>query len=196
MKLAVPTGHLKEVSLRALDDAGYSFLEKDRSLRLTGVENIDARFFKPRSIPELIEIGAIDIGFVGLDLVLESGVVHAVPLINLKRDSWKIVVAAKENVLSHPPSRPLIVASEYPALAEKYMMQLGLSHVVLKSFGTTEAYLPDIADVIVECVATGATLRANGLVIVEELMVSSTWIVVHPRALERSDVQQFLEKFR
>jgi ATP phosphoribosyltransferase len=64
-------------------------------------------------------------------------------------------------------------------------MDRGLAHVVLRSHGTTEAYLPDIADVIVDCVETGATLAANGLVVVEELFDSTTWLVVHKGLLAR-----------
>jgi ATP phosphoribosyltransferase len=100
----------------------------------------------------------------------------------------RIVVAtpaAKAGILDAPPPRPLVVATEYPNVAERWMMARGLAHVVLRSHGSTEAYLPDIADVIIDCVETGATLAANGLVGVEELFDSSTWVVVHRDVLAR-----------
>ena len=189
MKLAIPKGRLQEPALALLRAAGFPLASAGaRAYRLEAPDGVEARLFKPRSIPELIDIGAIDVGLTGLDVVRDAEVTHAVCHLDLGLNRVRIVVAtpvAKTGILQSPPPRPLVVATEYPNLAERWMMARGLAHVVLRSHGSTEAYLPDIADVIIDCVETGATLAANGLVGVEELFDSSTWVVVHRDVLAR-----------
>jgi ATP phosphoribosyltransferase len=202
MRLAIPKGRLQEPALALLRAAGFPLgVAGARAYRLTAPDDIEARLFKPRSIPELIDIGAIDVGLTGRDVVVDAEVTHAVCHLDLGLNRVRIVVAtpaAKAGILAAPPPRPLVVATEYPNVAERWMMDRGLAHVVLRSHGTTEAYLPDVADVIIDCVETGATLAANGLVGVEELFESTTWVVVHRDVLARPTptVTRFLDGLR
>lgn len=202
MKLAIPKGRLQGPALDLLARAGFPLhAVSDRSYQLAGPEGFEARLFKPRSIAELLAIGAIDIGLTGLDVLRDAAVDVAVPCVDLGLNRVRIVVAtpiAKRAILDAPPRRPLIVATEYPALAERWMMARGLAHVVLRTHGATEAFLPDVADVIIDCVETGATLEANGLVPVEELFQSSTWVVVHKDVLARPSplAARFLDGLR
>ena len=80
------------------------------------------------------------------------------------------------------PRRPLTVASEYECLTRTWIRQRGLDAECVRSYGATEVFPPEDADVIVDCSATGATLRANGLVIVDSLMTSSTRLYASPAA--------------
>jgi ATP phosphoribosyltransferase len=197
MRLAIPKGRLQLPALALLERAGYPLRTTgERSYRLSAPEGIDARLFKPRSIPELLEIGAVDVGLTGLDVLRDAAVTHAVAHTDVGLNRVRIVVATpieKAGILDRPPPRPLVVATEYPHVAEEWMMARGLAHVILASHGTTEAYLPDIADVIIDCVETGATLGANGLVAVEELFESTTWVAVRRDALADPNVARFLD---
>jgi ATP phosphoribosyltransferase len=65
---------------------------------------------------------------------------------------------------------------------------------VVRSYGATEVFPPEDADCIVDNMATGETLRANGLVIVDELMRSSTRLYANPHALERSAKRERIER--
>jgi ATP phosphoribosyltransferase len=189
LRLAIPKGRLEAPVLGLLADAGYPMsLASERDYRLRAPEGIAARRFKPRSIPELVDLGAMDLGFTGLDVTREAGGERAVPVVDLGLNRVQIVVATpveKTGILDAPPRRPLVVATEYPDLAEAWMMARGLAHVVLHTHGSTEAYLPDLADVIVDCVETGATLAANGLTAVETLFESTTWAVADRELLAR-----------
>src|SRR5213076_1907593 len=69
-------------------------------------------------------------------------------------------------------------------VAERWIAQRGLSAECVRSYGATEVFPPEAADVIVDNTATGATLEANGLVVVDELMRSSTRLYANPAALE------------
>jgi ATP phosphoribosyltransferase len=202
MKLAVPKGRLMAPALELIARAGIALAPiAERSYRLAGPEHVDARLFKPRSIPDLLDIGAFDVGLTGLDVVRDAAVDRVSPCIDLGLNRVRIIVAtpaAKGDLLASPPPRPLVVATEYPHLAERWMMARGLAHVILRSHGSTEAYVPDVADVIVDCVETGATLAANGLVVVEELFESTTWVVAHRDVLARPTprVLGFLDAMR
>jgi ATP phosphoribosyltransferase len=189
MRLAVPKGRLQAPALELLARAGLRLAPTgERAYRLAGPDDVDARLFKPRSIPDLLGIGAFDVGLTGLDVVRDAAADAVVPCVDLGLNRVRIIVAtpaAKGDLLAAPPPRPLVVATEYPHLAERWMMARGLAHVVLRTHGSTEAYLPDVADVIVDCVETGATLAANGLIVVEELFESTTWLVANRDVLAR-----------
>jgi ATP phosphoribosyltransferase-like protein len=67
-----------------------------------------------------------------------------------------------------------VIASEYERLARSWIDERGLDATFVRSYGATEVFPPEDADVIVDNTATGETLAANGLAIVDELMMSST----------------------
>ena len=67
-----------------------------------------------------------------------------------------------------------MVASEYVELAERWIERSGLDATILRTYGATEVFPPEDADLIVDNTSTGSTLRANGLVIIDEVLRSST----------------------
>ena len=72
------------------------------------------------------------------------------------------------------PNRRLVVASEYERLTRSWIANRQLDASFVRSYGATEVFPPEDADVIVDNTATGETLAANGLAVVDELMPSST----------------------
>ncbi|MFV2038872.1 MAG: ATP phosphoribosyltransferase, partial [Acidimicrobiales bacterium] len=88
----------------------------------------------------------------------------------------RILVAAPAEILESGqlPKRSLVVASEYERLAGGWIAANGLDASFVRSYGATEVLPPEDADVIVDNSATGETLAANGLVVVDELLTSST----------------------
>jgi ATP phosphoribosyltransferase-like protein len=77
-----------------------------------------------------------------------------------------------------------VVASEYASLTKRWIQEQGLDARFVRSYGATEVFPPEDADCIVDNTATGSTLRANGLAILDELMRSSTRLYANPRVLE------------
>jgi ATP phosphoribosyltransferase len=136
------------------------------------------RFYllKPRSIPQLLALGFLDAGFCGRDLLMESGYDSALEVFcDLGMQRVQICVgAASAEILRAPPDRPLAIATELPLLASRWAFSKNLSHIILASWGSTEAWVPDLADVIVDVVETGATMQANGLALLETIMESTT----------------------
>ncbi|MEL6345198.1 MAG: ATP phosphoribosyltransferase, partial [Myxococcota bacterium] len=91
------------------------------------------------------------------------------------------------------PARPLIIASEYERLAQGWIRARGQSDRLVRSYGATEVFPPDDADMIVDNTATGSTLVANGLEIVGVLMHSSTRLFASKRAWEDTGLRERIE---
>ena len=90
---------------------------------------------------------------------------------------------------------PSSFASEYESLTRAWLEKRNFAASVLRSFGTTEVFPPEDADYIVDVTATGATLEANNLVIVDELMASSTRLYANAAALDDTARRDAIERF-
>jgi ATP phosphoribosyltransferase-like protein len=108
-----------------------------------------------------------------------------VELLDTGLDPVRMVAAAPESLLVDGalPSSHLVVASEYERLTRGWIAKQGLDASFVHSYGATEVFPPEDADVIVDISATGETLAANGLVVVDELLRSSTRLYASPEAL-------------
>lgn len=127
---------------------------------------------------------------------MESGI-DLVELLDTGLDRVRLVAAAPESILEggELPARDLVVASEYPTLAAGWIERKGLRATVLRSYGATEVLPPEDADCIIDNTASGATLVANGLRIVDELLQSSTRLYASPEAMEEPSKREAISRF-
>jgi ATP phosphoribosyltransferase-like protein len=86
-----------------------------------------------------------------------------------------------------------VVASEYESLTRRWIEGRELDATFVHSYGATEVFPPEDADVIVDITATGETLAANGLVVAEELLRSSTRLYASPIALDSPEKKTAIE---
>jgi ATP phosphoribosyltransferase len=144
----------------------------------------EVKLLKPQNIVEMLAAGTRDVGFAGADWVAEQQA-DLVELLDTGLDPVRIVAAAAESLLDDGalPQRRLVVASEYERLARSWIEERGLDAIFVRSYGATEVFPPEDADVIVDNTATGETLAANGLAIVDQLMISSTRLYASQRAV-------------
>jgi ATP phosphoribosyltransferase len=188
LRLALPKGHIKGAVVELLAHAGIHLKHGSRNYRpkisLAGVE---VKLLKPQNIVEMLHVGSRDIGFAGADWVDELGA-DLVEVLDTGMDPVRLVAAAPRALLNRHggklPTRHLVIASEYEQLTRRWIEGAGLDASFVKSFGATEVFPPEDADIIVDNSATGSTLEANDLEVVAELMRSSTRLFAHPRALE------------
>jgi ATP phosphoribosyltransferase len=176
LRLALPKGRMHDGVVRLLADAGIDVRRESRGYRATlSLPGWEAKMLKPQSIVEMLQAGTRDLGFAGADWVAELDA-DLVEVFDTRLDPVQVVAAAPAGLLENGrfPGRPLIIATEYPELTRRWIAARNLDARVLHSYGATEVFPPEDADAIVDNTATGATLRANGLVITEELMTSST----------------------
>ncbi len=191
-RLALPKGRMQEGVLRLFADARVPVRLGARDYRPDlALEGFEAKLLKPQNIVEMLDAGSRDLGFAGADWVAELGA-DLVEVLDTGMDPVRIVAAAPPEVAARleEPGRRWRVASEYAGLSRRWIEARGLDARLLRSFGATEAFPPEDADLVVDNSATGSTLAAQGLVVVEELMRSSTRLYANPRSLERPEVQE------
>ncbi len=224
LRLALPKGRITEEVVNLLAAAGLPVRSNGRSYRpQVSEEGIEAKYLKPQNIPRLIEIGAHDCGFTGHDWVVESGA-DVVQVLDTGLDPVVLVAAAPERSrpaetpegsspaetpagsgtaapmdgsrVPVPPGRPLIVASEYERITRRYLDGLGRPYLFIRTFGATEVFPPEDADMILDLVATGTTLRENHLVVVDEVLKSSTRFVASRAALAEPEKAERIDMLR
>ncbi|MEM7245730.1 MAG: ATP phosphoribosyltransferase [Acidobacteriota bacterium] len=187
LRLALPKGRMQAGVLRLLDEAGLAVTPSARSYRPTvSLSGIEAKLLKPQNIIEMLAAGSRDIGFAGADWVTELEA-EVVELVDTDLDPVTLVAAAPSSLLDASgalPQRALVVASEYPRLAASWIRGRELDARFVRSYGATEVFPPEDADVIIDNSATGETLRANGLEVLDVLARSSTRLLASPAALD------------
>lgn len=201
MRIALPKGRLAPGVLDTLAAAGLRFsFDSDRDYRGVASEpGVSGKLVKARAVPQLVALGNFEIGFCGLDLVVEAGYEQVVPLLDLRLNPVQLVVAVRpedQNIVSDPPKRPLLIASEYVNIADRWALERNLAHITIQTWGSTEAYAPEDADIVFDCSETGTTIAANGLVVIERLMKSSTHLVGNRAALEQSSSRAKIDELR
>lgn len=186
LRLALPKGRMNRGVVDLLADAGIRLTETVRSYRpAVDLSGLEVKLLKPQNIVEMLHAGSRDVGFAGADWVAELDG-ELVELLDTGLDPVRVVAAAPAGLLEDGrlPAGELVVASEYERLTREWIAAQGLAARFVRSYGATEVFPPEDADLIVDNTATGATLAANGLVIVGELMRSSTRLYAHPATLE------------
>lgn len=186
LRIALPKGRMQAEIFALLDAAGLSVRTGSRAYRPTiAAGRFDAKILKPQNIIEMLVAGSRDIGFAGADWVGEIGA-DLVELLDTGLDPVRLVAAAPDELLvgGGLPRQLLRVATEYPRTAERWIAANGIEARVVRSFGATEVFPPDDADVIIDNTATGATLAANGLTIVATVATSSTRLYANSATLE------------
>lgn len=197
LKLALPKGRMEKGVLALLHDARIDVRAGNRAYRpVISLPEFEVKILKPQNIVEMLHHGVRDVGFAGADWVAELGV-ELIELLDTGLDPVSLVAAAPVALVENDAfrGRNLMVASEYERLTKQWIAAQGLSAQFVHSYGATEVFPPDDADLIVDNTATGATLRANGLEIIDKLMSSSTRLYANPKVMEDPARRSTIESF-
>ncbi len=186
LELLLPKGRIFAGVETLLADCGLHLSRPDRVYRpIVSDDRFRAKIMKAQNIPALIELGSHDVGITGHDWVQETGA-DVIELIDLRFDPVQIVAAAPEGqdvdaLLAKPGVR---IATEYEALTRRWLDARGADYRLIRSWGATEVFAPEDADLIVDNTATGTTLRQNGLEIVDVLLRSTTRVYANRAAMD------------
>jgi ATP phosphoribosyltransferase len=191
LTVALPKGRLLEPSIALFEAVGAPGARRLRGSRRLAVEDRAAglRFLviRPADIPTYVEYGAAEAGIVGKDVLLEQARDVYEPL-DLGFGACRLVVAEPANLRARDDPRDwsaLRVATKYPALAERHFAAKGVHAEIICLSGSVElAPLLGLAERIVDLVASGETLRANGLVEVEEIARATARLIVNRASLK------------
>jgi ATP phosphoribosyltransferase len=195
LRIGLPKGRMERAVFDLLADGGVQVTPTARSYRPhVRFDHTEAKVLKPQNIVEMLLLGSRDVGFAGADWIAELSA-DVIQVLDTGLDPVEIVAAAPGTLLVNGrlPDRHLVVASEYECLTRKWIGDRGMDAECVRSYGATEVFPPEDADVIVDCSATGATLRANGLVIVDTLLRSSTRLYASPAAWRVLDKRRRIE---
>ena len=195
IRLGLPKGHMEAGVVKLFTDAGIKLQATSRTYRpAISLPGFEVKVLKPQNVVEMLHFASRDIGFAGADWVEELQA-EVIELLDTTLDPVRLVVAAPRELLDNGelPARRLIVASEYERIAKTWIARSGVEASFVRSYGATEVFPPEDADCILDNSATGATLRANGLEIVEEVMTSSTRLYANPAVLDSPEKRAAIE---
>jgi ATP phosphoribosyltransferase len=196
LKLALPKGRIFDRVRALLDDCGLGLRLPERGYRPTSSDDrLQIKILKAQNVAALIGLGSHDLGFTGHDWVRETQA-EVVELLDLGFDPVRIVVAApEESDVAHLLSRDrIVVVSEYEHLARSWLDARGVHYHFMRSYGATEVFPPEDADLIVDNTSSGKTLVENRLAIVDTILHSTTRLVANREAMEDPARRQVIDE--
>ena len=204
LKLVLPKGSLEKATMELFEAADLSV---HRSSSVAYKATIDdpriesVRILRPQEIAGYIADGLFDLGITGRDWIEETGsdVVSLGELRYSKATSKpiKVVLAVPEDSAYQSAEDLPVgvrVSTEYMGITQRYFESKGVQADIRLSYGATEAKVPDIVDCIVEITETGNALRAAGLRIIDEVLISYTELVANRAAYEDPEKRHAMEQ--
>jgi len=192
MIVAIPSkGRLREPCIELLAQAGIKIEEKERMLIApTSNPKIRVLFARVRDIPEFVAMNSADIGITGYDMVLESKADVEV-LLKLGFGDAKLVVAAPAGVFSSIEElKGKRVATEFKRIASNHFTSKGLDVEIVEVSGACEnTPAIGVADAIVDLMATGVTLRMNGLEVLDVITETEAVLIANKNTLDEFEVK-------
>ena len=209
---ALPDGHQQLHALRLLTKAGihiddYPSVTGNRRLT-TNLPGVAIKVIRPQDMPLQVANGNFDLAITGRDWLMEH--LYQFPsspvteLVDLKLGGVKIVAVVSKllsisdvNGLREFNARqtvPLRVASEYVNTADKYARDnhLGLYRII-PTWGASEAFLPEDADLLIENTQTGRTIARHNLKIIDTLFESTACLIGNTKRVSSSTKRKRIE---
>jgi ATP phosphoribosyltransferase len=198
--VALPDGHQQPHTVNFLNRAGveidgYNVGEPSVRPRV-GMSGVMAKVIRPQDMPQQVANGNFDLAITGRDWLLDhryrfpSSPVEEILDLGFGRVRIVAVVAqdvpvsSTEDLRKLRRSSPLRVASEYVNIADKYAHDDRLTpYKVIPTWGASEAFLPEDADVLIENTETGSTIARNKLKIIDTLFESTACLIGNSEAV-------------
>ncbi len=190
LKFGIPKGSLEKATMELLAKSGWRIDVHYRSY-FPDIDDpeITCSICRAQEMSRYVENGTLDVGITGLDWILEneSDVHEVTDLIYSKVSKrparWVLAVPADSPYRSPEDLQGKKIATELVNFTKKYFASRGIDVTVEFSWGATEAkVVSGLADAIVEVTETGSTIKAHGLMIIEELMESNPKLIANHQA--------------
>lgn len=200
--IALTKGRILKDTLPLFAEAGIEPVENIAESRKlifdTTLPHVQFVVIRGTDVPTYVQLGAADIGVVGKDMLLEHGAAGMYEPLDLGIARCRLMTATmRDRAL---PKGKLKVATKFVNVARRYFAAQGVQVELIKLYGAMElAPLMNLADVIVDIVDTGNTLRANGMEPADTIADISSRLVVNTSAMKRkhraiTDVVERLRK--
>ncbi|CAM8289493.1 ATP phosphoribosyltransferase [Candidatus Methylopumilus universalis] len=203
--IALSKGRIFEQTIPLLERLGITCNENPETSRKlildTNQKDIKLIIVRATDVPTYVEYGAADIGITGKDILDEYMGEGLYQPIDLNIGRCKMMVAAKQDFDYAGAVKKgvrLKVATKYVKTAKEHFAKKGMHIDLIKLYGSMElAPLVGLADVIVDLVSTGKTLKANNLIAVEDICDISSRLIINQASLKlkRELLQPILAQF-
>ena len=200
LRLALPDGHAQSHTLAALRAAGIGVggYDDGKIVRrpTIDVDGVDVKVIRPQDMPQQVAIGQFDLAVTGRDWLFDhlvqfpSSPVEEV--VDLQRSRYGLAAIVKDvaadsvsGALHEWRARsdaPIRIASEYPNIADHFarVRQFG-RYSVIPIAGASEGFVPDDAEILIEGIETGSSVRANKLTVLERFLESTNCVIANKR---------------
>ncbi len=187
LTIALAKGRILDETLPLLARAGIEpadDLSSSRKLVFSTSEaDIKLVLIRSADVPTYVQYGAADLGVAGKDVLAEHGGDGLYESVDLGIAPCRMMTAGFEG--KSLPRFGLRVATKYPRITQKFFLEQGRQVELIKLYGSMElAPIVGLADLIVDLVDTGNTLRANGLAPLEHIMNISSRLIVNRASLK------------
>lgn len=198
LTVALPKGRIAKDTLEIFSKIfGDSFVFDDRKLILE-TENFRFLLVRNQDVATYVHHQAADIGVVGLDTLDEQGL-EVMRLLDLRKGVCNVCIGMKKGDILDLNKPDLKVATKMVNIAKRYFDEKAVPVEIIKLYGSIElAPLVGLADMIVDIVETGATMKQNGLEVVETIMESSTYLIANKNSFyqKQSEMLDIYEKIK
>ena len=196
LTVALPKGRIAQETLEIFETIfGDSFAFDDRKLILE-TEKFKILLVRNQDVATYVYHQAADIGVVGLDTLEEQGL-DVIRLLDLRRGICKVAIGMRKGEKLDLSKPEIKVATKMVNITKRYFSDRAIAAEIIKLYGSIElAPLVGLADMIVDVVETGATMKQNGLEVVEDIMESSTYLIANKNSFfeKKSEVLDIFEK--
>ena len=200
LRIAITKGRLLEQSMALFERAGLACAPvRDPGQRLVhSLPNypLDAVLAKAPDVITYVEHGVCDLGVVGRDTILEKGG-SFYEVLDLGFGKCRFALAVPEGSDFYGTYKTRRVASKYPEVTRRFFAGKGMDVDIIKIEGSVElALILGLADAIVDIVETGATLKANGLIPVEDVAPVSARLIVNTASMKlyKDQIEDFITR--
>ncbi len=200
LQIALTKGRLQDKSVELFEKSGIDCAPiRDPGRRLIHPlpdYPMDAFLAKAPDVITYVEHGVCDLGIVGKDTILEKG--HSFyEVLDLGFGRCKFALAAPKGTDLYSCYHTRMIASKYPNVTRAFFDKKGMDVNIIKIEGSVElAPIVGLADAIVDIVETGATLKANGLEVIEDVAPISARLIVNTASMKlyQKEINEFLER--
>jgi len=200
LKIALTKGRLQDKSVELFEAIGLDctpIRETGRRL-IHAIPNypLDAVLAKAPDVITYVEHGVCDMGIVGKDTILEQGK-SFYEVLDLGFGRCRFALAVKQGTDFYGTYKTRRIASKYPNVARTFFERKGMDVEIIKIEGSVElAPILELSDAIVDIVETGATLRENGLVPIEDVAQVSARLIVNIASMKlyKAEIEDFIAR--
>lgn len=202
LKLGIPKGSLQDATLKLFEKSGWKIRLHSRNyFPDIDDDEISCSMCRAQEMSVYVEQGVLDVGLTGKDWILEnnSDVVVVSDLVYSKVSNrparWVLAVAGDSPYNKPEDLAGKKIATELVQFTKNYFAERDIPVEVAFSWGATEAKVVEgLCDAIVEVTETGTTIRAHGLKIIKDLLLTNTRLIANKAAWEDPFKRAKIEK--